>query len=58
MNNKADSLISEDGNLNENTIRFCGDCRNILNPSVEEENLIYSCDKRNCDYKMVIKGKG
>lgn len=55
---EEDSLLSDREHLTENTIKFCGQCRNILNPSVDEDLLTYSCEKKLCDFKMVIKGTG
>ena len=39
-------------------IKFCNNCHNLLEVSTNTKNLIYKCTRQNCDYEMVIKGRG
>ena len=39
-------------------IKFCKNCHNLLEVSTNTKNLLYRCTRINCDYQMLIKGKG
>ena len=52
------SSIQPEENENESTmIKFCKECYNMLSPSIEENKLTYKCERRNCDYKLIINSK-
>ncbi len=49
-----------DGNdlANGPAINFCKECHNTLAPCVLNGHLAYTCTRRDCDFEMIINGKG
>lgn len=42
----------------EQTIKFCNICKNLLEPSVQNDHLTYFCERKGCDFKLIIEGRG
>ena len=52
---EIDSLVQQE--IEVQTIKFCKECHNLLEPNNEGDNLIYKCTRRDCSYKLKIEGK-
>lgn len=54
-----DSLNSsiQENQTESSMIKFCKECFNVLVPLIEENKLIFKCERRNCDYKLIINSK-
>jgi hypothetical protein len=39
-------------------IKFCKECHNTLTPCVLNGHLAFTCSRKDCDFEMIINGKG
>lgn len=51
-------LKVESPNDQESTIKFCNDCKSVLQISIINNCLAYICERETCKFEMVIHGQG